>query len=114
MNRTGMQARIEVLLWRLGLPLAVVLGATTAAAAAPPPGGARIEPLGSAAMQVAAGDLVLGAGAATALLAGMVLVLAASWRGFRGSLRFDDEDDGAVPPQRQPRRPPPDGTGNAG
>ena len=77
---------------RIALPALVLLVATVPALAAPGVGSGAAH-LDSAAMQAAAGDGVRGAGAATAILAGMVVVVAASWRGFREMLRIDEEED---------------------
>lgn len=95
--------RIDGLFWRIGLPMVALLAAATPALAAPPPGGPQLAHLHSPAMQAAAGDVVLGAGAATAILAGMVVVLAVSWRGFRDSMRIEADDD--LPLERPTRRP---------
>lgn len=90
-------------LLRTVLPAILVVAVTLPALAAPGmgPGTAHLD---SAAMQAAAGDVVLGAGAATAILAGMVVVVAASWRGFREMVRIGD-DDGPVDPAPRSRRP---------
>lgn len=103
MTRTGelIAPRIGDLLQRTVLPVILVLAAMAPAFAAPG-SGSGMGHLDSAAMQAAAGDVVLGAGAATAILAGMVVVVAASWRGFREMLQIDDEDDGG-PDEAPPR-----------
>jgi hypothetical protein len=107
MNRIGVRTRqrLDGLLWRIGLPVVALLAAVAPALAGPQPGGPQIAHLHSPAMQAAAGDVVLGAGAATAILAGMVVVLAVSWRGFRDSMRIeaDDELPQDVPPARRRR-----------
>lgn len=94
---------------RAGLPVVLFLTTAVPAFAAAPPA-PHIGHLDSIAMQAAAGDVVLGAGAATAILAGMVVVLAASWRGFRGMLQVEDPDDGGLPepPVRRRRTKPED------
>ena len=94
MNRIGdrISPRIGGALRRTVLP-ALLLLVMTAPAFAAPGSGSGLGHLDSAAMQAAAGDVVLGAGAATAILAGMVVVVAASWRGFREMLRVEEEDD---------------------
>ena len=94
MNRLGVRIspRIGGWLRRTALPLLLLVAATAPALAAPG-SGPGLAHLDSAAMQAAAGDVVLGAGAATAILAGMVVVVAASWRGFREMLRVEDEQD---------------------
>lgn len=84
--------RLGGVLRRTALPAILLLAATVPALAAPG-SGSGMGHLDSAAMQAAAGDVVLGAGAATAILAGMVVVVAASWRGFREMLRLDEVED---------------------
>jgi hypothetical protein len=103
MDRLGIRIspRTGGLLRRTALPVLLLLVATVPALAAPGTG-PGLGHLDSPAMQAAAGDVVLGAGAATAILAGMVVVVAASWRGFREMLRVEDEDDG--PDDAAPRR----------
>ena len=104
MNRIGVRIspRIGGLLRRAVLP-AILLVIATAPALAAPGVGPGAGHLNSAAMQAAAGDVVLGAGAATAILAGMVVVVAASWRGFREMLRVEEDED-AGPDDAAPRR----------
>jgi hypothetical protein len=102
MNCSETRKRIDGLLWRIGLPMVALLAAVAPAMAAAPPSGPRLAHLHSPAMQAAAGDVVLGAGAATAILAGMVVVLAVSWRGFRDSMRIEADDE--LPTEPPPRR----------
>lgn len=104
MNRLGIRIspRIGGLLKRTALPVVLLMVATVPALAAPG-SGPGLAHLDSAAMQAAAGDVVLGAGAATAILTGMVVVVAASWRGFREMLRVEEEDDPG-PPDITPRQ----------
>ncbi len=104
MKRTGDRVTLGLAtLLRMALP-AVLLVAVTVPALAAPGSGGGVAHLDTAAMQSAAGDVVLGAGAATAILAGMVVVVAASWRGFREMLRVGDEDEGPVEPPAPRRR----------
>lgn len=107
MTRIGdrISPRFGGVLRRTALPAIFLLAATVPALAAPG-SGSGMGHLDSAAMQAAAGDVVLGAGAATAILTGMVVVVAASWRGFREMLRIEEDDEPGLPDitPRQRRR----------
>jgi hypothetical protein len=103
MKRTGDRVTLGLTILRAALP-AVLLVAVTIPAFAAPGSGGGVAHLDTAAMQSAAGDVVLGAGAATAILAGMVVVVAASWRGFREMLRVGDEDEDPIDPPAPRRR----------
>lgn len=49
-------------------------------------------PLDSHVITAGVGDILLGAGAATALMAGMVVVVAVSWRAFHSAFGTSDRD----------------------
>lgn len=63
--------------------IAASAAAGLASALAVPASAAAAVPLDSHVITAGIGDILLGAGAATALMAGMVVVVAVSWRSFR-------------------------------
>jgi len=77
------------------VPIRTILAATgagIAAGLAAAPAVAAV-PLDSHVITAGVGDILLGAGAATALMAGMVVVVAVSWRAFRDSAHGAPDHD---------------------
>lgn len=77
------------------VPIRTILaaaGAGIAAGLAAAPAAAAV-PLDSHVITAGVGDILLGAGAATALMGGMVVVVALSWRSFRDAADGDADRD---------------------